>query len=66
MVDGNYGPRCEVCYKELPSNFAGFDICPMCLYLSREKASAFHARIPSYRTPLQALQEGSTSADDNC
>ena len=49
-------PVCKVCYKSLPVEFQGFDICPMCLLKAEERrAKGPHFVYPSYQSPLTRL-----------
>lgn len=53
-------PQCLVCFRLLPHQFQGFEICPMCLYKQRvSQANQRHARPPSYRSPYAQLERES-------
>jgi hypothetical protein len=49
-------PTCKLCYKDLPVEFQGFDICPFCLLRVKEhEAKRIHMRRVTYASPLTRL-----------
>ena len=50
-------PYCHRCWKTLPASFRGFDVCPTCLMHLEIRQNASRTRLPSYKSPLQALDE---------